>query len=1640
MLQFLDGLLSTKDKVVFDMSGYQICLTERDFLGQDGAPLPGITFGPSEDCWVSFDRLRERKPPLAPPELVPWLRGEARPNPERPPMLVVERTVEVSAEEVSELVEAGLTDMDQAAQRESKVGAPERWAVTLRPADLPDVQAAHERYVAGPWRVWAAEELPRRQTIALYEKLYKAQAQIAAAGAEGGQELVIGIGLARWSRPPHRLNIPIIEQRAEFELDEQSGMLTILPRNVPPTPALRPFMDMSIAAATTLQREMTERLEAAARDPDIAFGPFERASFLPILETCAARLDASGTVLPPEEELGAATDALRISPTFCMIVRTRRDDVVRDDIRQFIEEITRDGSVLPETAPRFVIEPPDKPVDQFDPKPSLSGGSGWDNDDDRPGKRRDDWLFFPLPANEEQVEIARRLEQDDVHGVVVQGPPGTGKTHTIANIIGHFMAKGRRVLISAHTADALSAIRDKLPEALRNMTIAVTHSDREGARQLEDAVSALATRVQAINPRATKQRAEDLLDAIARDDERLAAIDTELRCVAQAHLTEVPWRGTKALPKEIAAWCAAQSDKHIWFDDRLDLTPAHQPRFTEAEIADARALRARLGQDIRYRPEHIPAGAGSLPPLGAVVAAHRLLGQANERRIRESTGDLPRPDLSVTGPGELAELADWLERLMSWRDGCGDHAWMHAAWRALIDGRPIGRLTGETLRPLLEEARGLAEQHDALALHALELAEIDQAERLGEALNNLANGQPAFGFFAGFGKNPVKQAVEAARVAAAAPRQAADWAKLAELHVWREKVPGFVSRWNALAGQHGLLRMPVITPDARDAVIVFGRTAGEMLALGTQSRARIERLRIIFPYGLDARDVVVRMDVSLAVSALKANFGAADSAAAERTRDQLRVAATRSGGTLGEALLQMADGLGTSDESDALVADRWRQILAEVDRLAALVDDLRRLHRIADVVTSSGAIRWGRRMTSDPAHIAIPSEWADAWDWSRATGFLARVVNRQHVQRLTEEQAKLVKLREQRFLEVIELLTYLGLHRRLTENVLAALRQFLSALAHMPATAGAIRAVRQRRIMRDSLQRCAKAVPCWIMPEWRVAEQLPPDLGSFDLVVIDEASQSNIMALPVVLRGKKILIVGDDKQVSPSDVGIEVAAVNRLRMTYLHGQPLANHMDPATSLYELGGMMYPGRVVVLREHFRCVEPIIRFSSRFYGGHLVPLRLPKPSERIDPPLVDILVSDGRRSGDINEAEANAVIAEIRKIIADPVLNTAGPRSIGIISLHASKQARLIYDKLMQQVGPEAMDAHRITCGDAATFQGQERDIVFLSMVHDQKTASKQSSRLYEQRYNVALSRARDRMVLVRSVTASDLKEGDIKLEVLRHFQNPADDGRFGQNDDELVKCQSEFERQVGKRLITDGYRLRTQVPAGGYFIDFVVEGLEDRRLAIELDGDSYHGPDRWAADVRRQKALERVGWTFWRCWASEWEADREGVFADLVRVLELHRIAPIGATSYSNTKLVEFRTVGHSASVANIDGEEKAPAEQSDEVNAKSGNDAERPTSETGVPKLTGLAEQTAFSFSDRRVAIGDAVQVRFADGHARTLTVHIVGEGPIDGRQRIAPSSPLGSAILGLRTEDETEVVIDGKPRTVVIEAIRAAA
>ena len=89
------------------------------------------------------------------------------------------------------------------------------------------------------------------------------------------------------------------------------------------------------------------------------------------------------------------------------------------------------------------------------------------------------------------------------------------------------------------------------------------------------------------------------------------------------------------------------------------------------------------------------------------------------------------------------------------------------------------------------------------------------------------------------------------------------------------------------------------------------------------------------------------------------------------------------------------------------------------------------------------------------------------------------------------------------------------------------------------------------------------------------------------------------------------------------------------------------------------------------------------------------------------------------------------------------------------------------------------------------------------------------------------------------------------------------------EDLMAICDSNFERDVLSRLLRDGFDANPQFPAAGYKIDIVVDGEDDRRLAIELDGDVYHPPEQYAKDMERQQQLEKIGFKFWRCWWSEW---------------------------------------------------------------------------------------------------------------------------------------------------------------------------
>jgi len=223
-----------------------------------------------------------------------------------------------------------------------------------------------------------------------------------------------------------------------------------------------------------------------------------------------------------------------------------------------------------------------------------------------------------------------------------------------------------------------------------------------------------------------------------------------------------------------------------------------------------------------------------------------------------------------------------------------------------------------------------------------------------------------------------------------------------------------------------------------------------------------------------------------------------------------------------------------------------------------------------------------------------------------------------------------------------------------------------------------------------------------------------------------------------------------------------------------------------------------------------------------------------------------------------------------------------------------------DELIQRhISESVYTNRRILCGNPAHFQGDERDVMFLSVVDSsplgQPLPMKQADD-FKKRFNVAASRARDQMWVVHSLNPdNELKAGDLRLRLIKHAEDPQALVR------QLATCaqraDSEFEREVIRRLTTAGYRVMAQWPVGAYRIDIVVIGENDAKAAIECDGDRFHPPEQLGADLARQSMLERLGWRFIRIRSTAFFSAPDRAMNSVFKRLDCLGVRPIGAESH-----------------------------------------------------------------------------------------------------------------------------------------------
>lgn len=1457
LLSLLDYVEATeRDRLptVLDMADY------RGFrkMGEDVIKLPGVLVNVrdgDDHVWLSVDRLvRRPPPPPAEPTLLTWID--------------LEDDVTVQPRLRSEIPN---NDPD---------GAP-----TLRLDDQDDrgrIDTLLNGYIREIWSPWVLEERPRRHAIDLYNGLFSLR-QLLDGGSEQPIELAWGIGIARWKHRGAMVHHPLLTVGVELAITEPSHTIQVRPRvERPPAIESDPLDALEAPSVDEWRQGAQRHLDALEGD---GLNPFDNESFAPILRRAVALLDPDGHYLPDLGERRAPSgDTLQVDDRWVLLQRTRRATQLMDDLHRFRAEIARIERVedlppavrvLLETPADTTVAPeyPDYRGVSTIPGITSSDGSGED-------------LFFPKPFNREQVEVIQRLATRP--GVVVQGPPGTGKTHTIANIISHYLAQGKRVLVTSQKAPPLKVLREKLPAAVRPLAVSLVESDRDGLKQFQESVDIIADRLHRTRPAEVGRQIAALDVRIEALHRGLAMIDRQVEDIGRAAMNGATIDGRPVEPAEAARRVVASGQLAEWLTDPIDVIASHDPGIDDGGIARLRAARKAVGD--RLAMLNVAPPSDSFPDSMTLVAMHRDMVEADQIEQSIAATEAPREGAMADDIAAVASALDATRMQLATAQGAS-FGWTAATlhrWRADDDDAALAALAGQepAIAALAAEARHFLVQPVVLP----DGATVDPALR--DTVVQLAAGED-LGLFQSLFARQLKARIGVIRLSGRAPSNGDDWREVDRYLRAQDEAVRLAAVWNHASAAAGLDPISGDTPGIAEPMRRQLQHLAALRAIAVEERRLQGSVKALFP-GFQTQIAGDAQSYDRLATLLELHLRRLRLAAAENDLRSLTASVANVQGAIGDELRTIvATMIGQASTDEEILVGRWTAALAEAAILRSLAPHFADIRHLSSLVEESGASLWAQRLRNEPVtgleDPLTPGDWRERWTLRRLSTWVRRIDRHDRLAALGKERTEAEDQLRRAYEEAIELRTWCRLAEKASDQVRAALAAYAQAMRRIGRGTG-IRAGRYRSDARAAADRAKNALPCWIMPHYRVSESLPAELGLFDLVVIDEASQSTVAALPALLRAKQVLIVGDDRQVSPDAGFREEARMNLLADRHLGGQigDYRSALREEKSLYDLGTVVFAGGAILLKEHFRCVAPVIEYSkAQFYAHQLVPLRLPSASERLDPPLVDILVEDGYRKGKINPPEVDCIVDAIGRIADDPAL---AKRSIGVTTLLGQEQAMSILTAIEQVLGSEIMLRHDIRVGEPAAFQGDERDIMFLSMVAE-RGSSPLSGLAFEQRFNVAASRARDRMVLVRSVELEDLRPTDkLRRSLIEHFQAPfAAESHVVE--DRRSRCESPFEREMYDLLVERGYRVDTQVSVGTKRIDMVVEGSEDCRLAIECDGDRYHGPEQWPDDMARQRMLERAGWTVWRCFASRFVRERDRVIEELTDVLNARGIHP-----------------------------------------------------------------------------------------------------------------------------------------------------
>ncbi len=444
--------------------------------------------------------------------------------------------------------------------------------------------------------------------------------------------------------------------------------------------------------------------------------------------------------------------------------------------------------------------------------------------------------------------------------------------------------------------------------------------------------------------------------------------------------------------------------------------------------------------------------------------------------------------------------------------------------------------------------------------------------------------------------------------------------------------------------------------------------------------------------------------------------------------------------------------------------------------------------------------------------------------------------------------------------------------------------------------------------------------PCWLLSPENVSSLLPLTKNLFDLVIFDEASQIFIEStIPTIYRGKTIVVAGDDKQLRPSATFMKryLGADPETHEDYSMQAALEvdSLLDLAVSRYESTNLTY---------HYRSRnQELIDFSNAAFYSLGLQIAPNISKNEVERPIVRYKVA-GKWQDRRNIPEAKRVVEVLKEIFATRKNN----ESIGIITFNSEQQSA-IADMIDIECSKDKdfrsaiiLESHRIENGeDTSIFiknlenvQGDERDIIVFSIGYAENEAGKVytsfgslSAEGGENRLNVAITRAKKKIIVVTSIEPEDLKveasknNGPKLLQKYLQYVRAVSDGKTDEVRVILSELQAsemradgaflpllDVEAQMKERLEKLGYKVDTRLGSKNSRISLAVYDAESDRylVGVELDRDAYaSSTSSMERDVYKPRFLESRGWTIMRVWLRDWWISPQKVVKNIAAAAE-----------------------------------------------------------------------------------------------------------------------------------------------------------